>query len=800
MNALAIETLSFAVPDGWVAIALECAFKGTLILILAVGAASLLRAASAAARHLVWSLAVLSLLALPLFSAVLPQWTVALPGMTSWGRMIEETMIPSREGFLEGSQMEAIPQVTRSMRGDGSSEPVSGATRDALSLETREGPSSPAVESSWESRRSTPRYKLPFQLMLLWGAGVGLLLLRLIVDAVRIARRATHAHQITDPKILRHYSELSARLKLSRRVALLSGNRGDTPITWGWIQPVILLPPEHASWTSERLRRVLLHELIHVRRNDFLVQIVTEVVRALYWFHPLVWIAVHQLRVEQELACDDAVLLMGVRPTEYAEDLIAIARSIGNSRRTAMSTLQMAGPSQLQGRVRALLDKGRRRTGGSPLRFAIGGIIAIASAAPLAAIHPAELESAIPDGLIGNPAVQGPPGTELSSDQIEAPYVSRDSAGVHIVTSPATSWPSGASWTIDPVPVMDLDFREGIRAAAINSEGRVAVIDAGGPLPELSRYVNAGMVRIFGADGREIANLGHAQPDGYDFVSLVWTTPDTLLLWDYGGRMLSWLTDQGAVRRHSVAPAMAPYSARINSTIPEWALSPNGALLATWMTGEVIDDLWLLRRALYLMPADSQAMLELGEFPTSEILAVPARQDLSNPFAHRTSFELGANPVRAFVAESDRWEISVYGNDGEVTGRIQAAIPRIPVTEEMVEVERERLRDLASELGVSSAVYLDALDRFAIPDSLPAIHWMGADPIGNLWVSRRVLPASRQREIVLLDVIGPDGNWLGSVLPPPDPGRILDISDNRLVTASLAEGGGSRLRVYRIQK
>ena len=80
---------------------------------------------------------------------------------------------------------------------------------------------------------------------------------------------------------------------------------------------------------------MLRHELAHIRRGDWAVLIAAELLRAVYWFNPLVWIACSRVRQESEYACDDAVLNAGVEGSEYATHLLDLARTLNANRRTS---------------------------------------------------------------------------------------------------------------------------------------------------------------------------------------------------------------------------------------------------------------------------------------------------------------------------------------------------------------------------------------------------------------------------------------------------------------------------------
>ncbi len=132
-------------------------------------------------------------------------------------------------------------------------------------------------------------------------------------------------------------------------------------MTWGWRRPIVLLPPDAEHWSTERRLLVLRHELVHVKRGDYVTQLLGQGAVALYWFHPLVWFAARRLRIERERACDDAVLTLGTRASTYATHLLAIASSIHANPIGAATSIPMARRSQLEGRLMAILDPHIRR-------------------------------------------------------------------------------------------------------------------------------------------------------------------------------------------------------------------------------------------------------------------------------------------------------------------------------------------------------------------------------------------------------------------------------------------------------
>jgi TonB family protein len=133
-----------------------------------------------------------------------------------------------------------------------------------------------------------------------------------------------------------------------------------TPMTWGAIRPVILLPTYVDGWPEEQRDVVIQHERAHIERRDWLWQGFAQVITAVFWFHPLVWLAASQMRQEAEHAADDATLATGVQAPDYADRLMAVARQIQGS--TPEAAVAMVRRPALTSRIAAILDTARTRS------------------------------------------------------------------------------------------------------------------------------------------------------------------------------------------------------------------------------------------------------------------------------------------------------------------------------------------------------------------------------------------------------------------------------------------------------
>jgi TonB family protein len=181
-----------------------------------------------------------------------------------------------------------------------------------------------------------------------WLTGLLFTLGRLVTGIVRSTLRRRRATPSDIP-----VNRAGVDVRISDRIAV--------PETFGALRPVILLPVEATNWTPERLRIVLAHELVHVERRDWLTQLVAQFSACVYWFHPLAWYTLAQMRREREIACDDGVLRLGYKNSDYAQHLVEVARSVRTHTEMLAPSVAMAAQSQLETRVRAILNPARNR-------------------------------------------------------------------------------------------------------------------------------------------------------------------------------------------------------------------------------------------------------------------------------------------------------------------------------------------------------------------------------------------------------------------------------------------------------
>jgi uncharacterized protein (TIGR03435 family) len=374
--------------------------KSTLALLITLGALRLARDTRASLRHLLLVAGFGVLLALPIAITFAPSVRV------------EVTPVPLFEDYLS----------------------------EAVSLDNQAPIALTPLQSSVSNPADWWNVTTPELMTALWLGGVVLFGTPLVVGTLQVRRlRRTGLPWRAGQRLV---DSLTQGTGIRRPVDVLLHESIAAPATCGIGRHAVLFPIDADTWQDEDTLRAAVHEVEHVRRCDCLVNVVVRAICAVYWFHPLVWIAWRRLALEAERACDDAVLRRAAADA-YAEQLVTLAGRLSASARHPL--LAMANRSDLVERVKAVLDRrqARGRAGAAAsVTIAIAAGALIATLSPLHAVNSSSgvIERAEPlsvDQRVAGPAAQAPqqplPAFEVASIRRNtvgfAPDVSRVEGG-----------------------------------------------------------------------------------------------------------------------------------------------------------------------------------------------------------------------------------------------------------------------------------------------------------------------------------------------------------------------------------
>jgi beta-lactamase regulating signal transducer with metallopeptidase domain len=350
--------------------------KSAIILAVAAGVAGALRRQSAALRHAIWTAGLIGALIVPLCSLTLPAWQNGLAG---WA---EHLFLSETSGTSFSSGDKATDSVS----------PVR-ATPGVSDTSLIGNPARPA--RPWNIGQIG---------IAVWITGAAIGLLFMLLGALRLAWVAVCSSPMTDPRWIELAERVRQSLGFRRPVRLLHNQSSHFLGTWGILVPRVLLPFNADQWSNDRAWMVLGHELAHIKRHDWVVQVLAEAARAIYWFNPLFWLAYSRLRRESEQASDDAVLRLGAAGTHYAEELVELARTLRSENRLRSPILAMAQPSHLERRLVALLDPALNRLAATPWSVIVVALVAIGLTLPLAAVRPME-KVVVPSTSVAPPLI-----------------------------------------------------------------------------------------------------------------------------------------------------------------------------------------------------------------------------------------------------------------------------------------------------------------------------------------------------------------------------------------------------------
>ncbi|HEX7705193.1 MAG TPA: M56 family metallopeptidase [Thermoanaerobaculia bacterium] len=320
--------------------------KATVVTALALTAVMLLRRATAATRHALLALLFVFLLLLPAAALLAPPLRIEVPAAA-----------------------------TQAVRAE--ADRVATATPSVVSRTQEAAPSNVAP---------TPRFDRSSVLLTIYLTGLLIVLLPMVAAVIRLQR----IRRSGDLWIARYpqLAEIAAHAGVRRPIDLILSEQSTSPVTCGVLRPAILLPADAQDWEPGDLQRALIHEVEHIRRGDWGVQLLSRLVCAFYWFHPLAWVAARRLSLEAERSCDDAVLRVAPIADRYAEQLVVLARRMSVPGENA--ALAMARRSLLGSRIHSILDGRQPRDPLNVMRAAAGAaatLVLLLVVAPLQAVN-----------------------------------------------------------------------------------------------------------------------------------------------------------------------------------------------------------------------------------------------------------------------------------------------------------------------------------------------------------------------------------------------------------------------------
>ena len=241
------------------------------------------------------------------------------------------------------------------LKGEATTIPVSTTVASGFSRKDMPAASATEMASATSSSRFVNDVGIEAWIPMLvfaWICGVVVLSLRLASGWLWVQRMKSHGTAAVEDGWDLIALRLSRRLHIARPVRLLRSTHVDVPTVIGWLKPVILLPTSALSGlTPHQLEAILAHELAHIRRHDYLVNLLQAVVETLLFYHPAVWWLSRRIRAERENCCDDLAVSLCGDPVVYAQALAELEGSRGSLRRFVMA----ADGGSLVQRVRRLL-------------------------------------------------------------------------------------------------------------------------------------------------------------------------------------------------------------------------------------------------------------------------------------------------------------------------------------------------------------------------------------------------------------------------------------------------------------
>ena len=326
-----MNTLSYVSDgvSGWGWLVTEGMFKGTILLLVAVVVHFLLTKRFELLRSAIWNACLVGLIAIPVAMLCLPRVTLGLPA----SKVVANPIVPNLS--LPADLSGANP------------EDSSNAVGEHSITKTIKDRSTPTTQGAFIM-------SIPTWLGAAYAIGALFFSMRFVGSLLAVRQLADSATGVANPEWQFRVHQLAQQLGIQRGVSLCKSEDVTVPMVVGLTRPMILLPQASvAELSPTELEAILLHELAHVRRSDYLWLLMQRLVQVVHWPNPLVWFSGKLIGSVRESSCDAYCIHAMQSRERYSQSLAALA-AVASTQRSSAVALAAVRPARIQRRLQAI--------------------------------------------------------------------------------------------------------------------------------------------------------------------------------------------------------------------------------------------------------------------------------------------------------------------------------------------------------------------------------------------------------------------------------------------------------------
>lgn len=314
---------------------LELFWKSSLFVLIGFLINRLFYGQQAAMRFQVWIVIFTAMLCIPLFGNIIPHWLTVESG-------VDIAFKSNQYAARPGEAQPSVAQPSVAQHGDDS--------------QTEALPEPASSEDEFITNHSENIVLSKYLKFVTWSVFI-LINLYYLMGHLYMGWVLKNARPACKPEVLDKLEAIKDSLEIKTKVHLRFSQVVKGPLSYGVLKKYIVLPENH-HWHEEELKYIFMHELTHIKRKDLPLQLFIQLVVAVCWFNPLVWMAYRRFKLDRELACDNHVVKNSdIVASDYAGFLLETARNFSRSSFLSQNALQFAKKTELEGRLLSILNQ-----------------------------------------------------------------------------------------------------------------------------------------------------------------------------------------------------------------------------------------------------------------------------------------------------------------------------------------------------------------------------------------------------------------------------------------------------------